>query len=577
MSYAELHCLSNFSFQRGASTALELFERAKRQGYSALAITDECTLAGIVRAWQAAKAVGLPLIIGSEMRLENGPKLLLLVEDLSGYQHLCRLITLARRRAEKGRYRLLQEDFDQPLPGLLALWIAEDRDTQASIQWLRRTFAGRLWLAVHLHCGQNDARHLEQRLQLAATLQLPAVACGDVHMHARGRRALQDTMTAIRHHVPVAEAGTRLHPNGERHLRSLPALQALYPPSLLDETLAIARRCTFDLSQLRYQYPRELVPAGHDARSWLRAVTEEGIARRWPQGVDAKTLQQINNELELISELGYESYFLTVHDIVRFARSRSILCQGRGSAANSAVCFALGITEINPSLMNMLFERFLSRERNEPPDIDVDFEHERREEVLQYVFQRYGRTRAALTAVVSSYHAAGAVRDVAKALGLPPDQVNALAECCGRWSDDAPPVERLREGGFDPDSPVLRRVLTLTQQLIGFPRHLSQHPGGFVISEHPLDTLVPVENAAMAERTIIQWDKDDLDAVGLLKVDILALGMLSAIRRCFDLLRRHRSLDLCLATIPKEDPATYAMISKADTLGVFQIDRKSVV
>ena len=504
MSYAELHCLSNFSFQRGASSALELFERAKRQGYSALAITDECTLAGIVRAWQAAKAVDLPLIIGSEVRIENGPKLVLLVEDLSGYQHLCRLITLARRRAEKGRYRLLHADFEQPMPGLLALWVAEDNDTQATLQWLQHTFAERLWLAVHLHCGQDDARHLQQRLALAASLQIPAVACGDVHMHARGRRALQDTMTAIRHHVPVAEAGTRLHPNGERHLRSLDALAALYPQALRDETLAIAKRCTFDLSQLRYHYPRELVPAGHDAQSWLRTVTEEGIAQRWPHGVDAKTLQQINKELQLISDLGYESYFLTVHDIVRFARSRSILCQGRGSAANSAVCFALGITEIDPSLTDMLFERFLSKERNEPPDIDVDFEHERREEVLQYVFQRYGRTRAALTAVVSSYHASGAVRDVAKALGLPPDQINALADCCGRWSEDAPPLARLREGGFDPQSPILRRVLTLTQQLIGFPRHLSQHPGGFVISEYPLDTLVPVENAAMAERTIIQ-------------------------------------------------------------------------
>ncbi len=575
MSYAELHCLSNFSFQRGASSALELFERAKRQGYSALAITDECTLAGIVRAWQAAKAVELPLIIGSEMRIENGPKLVLLVQDLSGYQHLCRLITLARRRAEKGSYRLLPEDFEQPLPGLLALWVAADSDTQASIDWLRRTFAERLWLAVHLHCGQDDGRHLEQRLQLAASLQIPAVACGDVHMHARGRRALQDTMTAIRHHVPVADAGTRLHPNGERHLRSLDALAALYPQALRDETLAIAQRCTFDLSQLRYHYPRELVPAGHDATSWLRSVTETGIAQRWPHGVDAKTLQQIHHELTLIGELGYESYFLTVHDIVRFARSRGILCQGRGSAANSAVCFALGITEIDPSLTNMLFERFLSKERNEPPDIDVDFEHDRREEVLQYVFQRYGRHRAALTAVVSSYHASGAVRDVAKALGLPPDQINALADCCGRWSDDAPPLERLREAGFDPHSPILRRVLSLTQQLIGFPRHLSQHPGGFVISEHPLDTLVPVENATMAERTIIQWDKDDLDAVGLLKVDILALGMLSAIRRCFDLLRRHRGRDLALATIPREDPATYAMISKADTIGVFQIESRA--
>lgn len=575
MSYAELHCLSNFSFQRGASSALELFERAKAQGYSALAITDECSLAGIVRAWQAAKAVELPLIIGSEVRLENGPKLVLLVQDLSGYQHLCRLITVARRRAEKGRYRLLQDDFDQPMPGLLALWVAADDDTQASIQWLRETFAERLWLAVHLHCGQDDARHLQQRLNLAASLQIPAVACGDVHMHVRGRRALQDTMTAIRHHVSVAEAGTRLHPNGERHLRSLDALGALYPQALLDESLAIARRCTFDLGQLRYHYPRELVPEGHTAKTWLRAVTEEGMARRWPHGVEAKTSMQIDHELGLISDLGYESYFLTVHDIVRFARSRSILCQGRGSAANSAVCFALGITEIDPSLTNLLFERFLSKERNEPPDIDVDFEHERREEVLQYVFQRYGRHRAALTAVVSTYHAAGAVRDVAKALGLPPDQINALADCCGRWSDDAPPLERLREAGFDPHTPILHRVLTLTQQLIGFPRHLSQHPGGFVISEYPLDTLVPVENAAMAERTIIQWDKDDLDAVGLLKVDILALGMLSAIRRCFDLLRQHRGRDLSLAGIPKEDPATYAMISKADTIGVFQIESRA--
>ena len=573
--YAELHCLSNFSFQRGASSARELFERAKQQGYQALAITDECTLAGIVRAWQAAKEVGLELIVGSEVRLENGPKLVLLVENLQGYQHLCRLITQARRRAEKGQYRLLREDFADPVPGLLVLWLAEEGDTPADGQWLCDTFNQQLWLAIELHCAQDDARRLAQRLQLAASLGLPTVACGDVHMHVRSRRALQDTMTAIRHHLPVAQAGERLHPNGERHLRSLEAIGALYPACLLEASLQIARRCTFDLGQLRYQYPKELVPQGQSAKSWLRALTEEGISQRWPEGASAKTLEQIDNELELISDLGYESYFLTVHDIVRFARSRSILCQGRGSAANSAVCFALGITEIDPSRMNMLFERFLSRERNEPPDIDVDFEHERREEVLQYVFQRYGRRRAALTAVVSSYHGAGAVRDVAKALGLPPDQVNALADCCGRWSDEAPPLERLREGGFDPDSPVLRRVLGLTQQLIGFPRHLSQHPGGFVISEQPLDTLVPVENAAMAERTIIQWDKDDLDAVGLLKVDILALGMLSAIRRCFDLLRRHRHLDLTLATVPSEDAATYAMISRADTIGVFQIESRA--
>ncbi len=575
IDYAELHCLSNFSFQRGASSALELFQRAKKHGYQALAITDECTLAGIVRAWQAAKSVELPLIIGSEIRIEGGPKLVLLVESLEGYQTLCRLITRARRRTQKGQYHVLREDFSEPMPGLLALWVPDAVDDVEPGLWLQQTFAERLWLSVQLHCGQDDTRRLEALLTLARELRIPAVASGDVHMHTRGRRALQDTMTAIRHHLSVAEAGLRLHPNGERHVRSLDVLQSIYPPALLDETLTIARRCTFDLGQLRYQYPRELVPQGHSAASWLRELTERGLRERWPEGASEKVRGLIDKELKLIAELGYESYFLTVQDIVAFARREKILCQGRGSAANSAVCFALGITEIDPDRMNMLFERFLSRERNEPPDIDVDFEHERREEVLQYVFARYGRTRAALTAVVSTYHAAGAVRDVAKALGLPPDQINALADCCGHWSDATPPVERLLEGGFDPESPVLRRVLSLTQQLIGFPRHLSQHPGGFVISEQPLDSLVPVENAAMAERTIIQWDKDDLDAVGLLKVDILALGMLSAIRRCFDLLRRHRGLDLSLATIPSEDPATYDMIGRADTIGVFQIESRA--
>ncbi len=575
VEYAELHCLSNFSFQRGASSALALCRRAKQQGYQALAITDECTLAGIVRAWQAARELELQLIVGSEIQVENGPKLVLLVENLEGYQALCRLITRARRRSEKGHYRIVGEDFDEPLPGLLALWVPDGQDSEKHGRWLQSIFAGRLWLTVQLHCGQDDRRRLSDLLALAERLNLPAVASGDVHMHVRGRRALQDTMTAIRHHVTVAEAGQRLHPNGERHLRSHKDLAALYPRTLLDETLNIARRCTFDLGQLRYQYPRELVPEGHDPASWLRELTERGMRERWKKGVPDKVRVQIDKELSLIAELGYDSYFLTVQDIVSFARSRHILCQGRGSAANSAVCFALGITEIDPSLTCLLFERFLSRERNEPPDIDVDFEHDRREEVLQYVFQRYGRHRAALTAVVSTYHGAGAVRDVAKALGLPPDQVNALADCCGRWSDEAPPVERLREGGFDPDSPVLRRVLGLTQQLIGFPRHLSQHPGGFVISEQPLDTLVPVENAAMAERTIIQWDKDDLDAVGLLKVDILALGMLSAIRRCFDLIEHYRGQRYALASLPQDDRATYEMISRADTIGVFQIESRA--
>jgi error-prone DNA polymerase len=550
-AYAELHCLSNFSFQRGASSAAELFQRAKALGYQALAITDECTLAGIVRAWQASRDTGLKLIVGSEMQVEDGPRLVLLVEDLAGYQGLCRLITRARRRAEKGSYRLLREDFAAPLPGLLALWLTGAGEPLAQGRWLQQVFPQRLWLALELHCGQDDARHLQQQLALARQLGLPAVACGDVHMHVRGRRALQDTMTAIRHHLPVAEAGQRLFANGERHLRPVEVLQGLYPQALLGESLAIAGRCAFDLGQLRYQYPRELVPEGHDAGSWLRVLTQRGIVRRWPAGARAEVLKQIDKELTLICDLGYESYFLTVHDIVDFARRQHILCQGRGSAANSVVCFALGITEIDPDRSTLLFERFLSRERNEPPDIDVDFEHERREEVLQYVFQRYGRHRAALTAVVSTYHGAGAVRDVAKALGLPPDQVNALADCCGHWSDTPPSVERLQEAGFDPQSPVLRRVLSLTGQLIGFPRHLSQHPGGFVISEQ------------------------HLDMVGLLKVDILALGMLSAIRRCFDLIHGYRGQRYSLASIPPEDPATYEMIGRADTIGVFQIESRA--
>lgn len=579
--YAELHCLSNFSFQRGASSALELFERAKLHGYEALAITDECTLAGAVRAWQAAKECGLPLIVGSEMTLENGPKIVLLAENLAGYQALCRLITQGRRRSKKGEYRLLREDFQSPLNGLLALWVPDLGQENATLreqgQWLRDLFTDNLWLSVQLHCGPDDQQRLTHLLALASQCGLPAVASGDVHMHARGRRALQDTMTAIRHHTTVAEAGHRLFPNGERHLRPRAMLADVFPAELLAETLVIARRCTFDFDDLKYEYPRELVPKGHTPTTWLRHLTEEGARERWPEGIPTVARTNIEHELGIIAKKQYESYFLTVHDIVRFARQQAILCQGRGSAANSTVCFALGITELDPSKGKgqLLFARFISEERNEPPDIDVDFEHERREEVLQYVFRRYGRGRAALTAVASTYHGAGAIRDVARVLGLPPDQINALADCCGRWTDNLPPADRLKESGFEPDSPVLRRVLTLAGELIGFPRHLSQHPGGFVISEQPLETLVPVENAAMADRTIIQWDKDDLDLVGLLKVDILALGMLSALRRTFDLVTRYRGYDLTIASIPAEDKPTYDMISRADTIGVFQIESRA--
>ncbi|MBS0569280.1 MAG: error-prone DNA polymerase [Proteobacteria bacterium] len=572
--YAELHCLTPFSFLRGASSARELFQRARAQGYSALAITDECSFAGLVRAHEASKETGVPLIVGTEVHLPDGLRLVLLAPSLCAYQALCGLITRGRRNADKGAYRLTRADLAQ-LADVLALWVPGKDPRAEDGLWIARQFPQRAWLAVELHRGSDDTARLRELLALAKETGLPAVAAGDVHMHVRSRRRLQDTLTAIRHRTTVAQAGAHLFPNGERHLRSRRALAAIHPRALLEETLRIAARCRFSLAELKYTYPRELVPAGRTPSGWLRELTEQGMRRRWPDGTPTGVVAQVEKELALIAELGYESYFLTVEDIVRFARSRGILCQGRGSAANSAVCFALGITEVDPARMNTLFERFLSRERNEPPDIDVDFEHERREEVIQYLYAKYGRERAALTATVICYRMKSAVRDVARALGLGIDQVDQLSRALAGWSRNESPHERLRERGFDPGSPVIRRVLALAYELLDMPRHLSQHVGGFVISEQPLSHLVPVENAAMPDRTIIQWDKDDLDTLGLLKVDILALGMLSAVRKCLDLLRRHGRGDLGLATIPAEDAPTYAMIQRADTVGVFQIESRA--
>ena len=581
--YAELHCLSNFSFQRGASTAKELFARAKQQGYAALAITDECSLAGIVRALQASETFELPLIVGAEMPVEGGPKLVLLAENLAGYQALCGMITRARRRAEKGSYRLLREDFDVAFEGLLALWVPDVEPKLGDATWVQTKFPQCCWLAVELHRGPDDAARLQQLLALSQRLGMPAVASGDAHMHVRGRRELQDTMTAIRMHTTLAEAGHALFPNGERHLRTRRALSAIYSRELMEEAVRIARRCSFDMKKdLRYEYPRELVPARHTPRSWLRRLAYRGIEERWARNKSTraqkqKAVQLIEKELRIIGKKQYESYFLTVHDIVAFARSRKILCQGRGSAANSAVCYALGITELQPGEgeTQLLFERFVSTERNEPPDIDVDFEHERREEVLQYVFERYGRERAALTAVAIRYRVRSAVRDVAKALGVPMDQVDEMARTFDRWSGDEPAPGALEERGLDVESPLMRRVLRLTDQLLAHPRHLSQHPGGFVISEHLLSTLVPVENAAMDGRTVVQWDKDDLDELKLLKVDCLALGMLTCLRKTFGILRENGRRDLDLDRIPREDKPTYDMISAADTIGVFQIESRA--
>ncbi|MBL8226001.1 MAG: error-prone DNA polymerase [Chromatiales bacterium] len=573
-AYAELHCVSNFTFLRGASHPGELVRRAAALGYHALALTDECSVAGIVRAHSAAREHGLRLIIGSELALVDGPRIVVLAASLEGYQALCSLITRGRRSAPKGSYRLDRASLGT-LPGCLLLWLPGTAPDPGEGDWLQQHYAGRAWLAVELHAGGTDGHRLDQLLDLARLTGLPAVASGDVHMHVRGRRALQDTLTAVRLKTPLRRAGRGLHANGERHLRTRQQLAALYPRELLERTVEVADRVSFSLAELRYQYPRELVPDGHTPASWLRQRTQAGLRERWPGGAPPAVESQVAHELALIRELGYESYFLTVDDIVRFARSRGILCQGRGSAANSAVCYCLGITAVDPAEMSLLFERFISRERNEPPDIDVDFEHERREEVIQYVYARYGRHRAALAATVITYCPRSAIRDVGRALGLAGPELARLARAMQWWDGKVVSPERIREAGLDPDSPQLRRLVRLAAELVGFPRHLSQHVGGFVIADQPVSSLVPVENAAMPGRTVIQWDKDDLDEVGLLKVDLLALGMLTAIRRCFDLVRGSSGRALALHTIPAGDAAVYDMICRADTMGVFQIESRA--
>ena len=573
--YAELHCLSDFSFQRGASSSRELFERANDCGYTALAITDECSLAGIVRAWEAARDTKVPLIVGTEIQLADGPKLVLLAENKQGYVSLCRLITQGRRASEKGEYRLTRADLAGGAPGTLALWIPGREPDREHGAWIKHSFNDRAWLAVELHRDSDDDARLAELDALGESLQLPRVASGDVHMQVRRCLPLQHTMTAIRHRMTIAEAGAVLFRNGERHLRRRATLEKIYPKAWLDESVRIARRCTFDLKRdLHYKYPKELVPEGYTAMQWLRKLVADGSAWRWPQGVPAKHQATLEHELQLIEKKEYEAFFLTVHDIVRYARSQGILCQGRGSAANSIVCFALGVTDADPDKVNLLVERFISVERDEPPDIDVDFEHARREEVIQYVYNKYGRERAAIAATVISYRTKSAVRDVAKALGLPEDQIDKLSRCFFRLGD-ASPHSRLREQGFDPDASVMRKLLALTVQLLGKPRHLSQHVGGFVIHDAPLHELVPVENAAMADRTIIQWDKDDLDTMELLKVDCLALGMLTCLRKCFRLVEQHRGKKWDIASIKPDDDDTYRMIQKADTIGVFQIESRA--
>ncbi|NVM75534.1 error-prone DNA polymerase [Duganella sp. SG902] len=595
--YAELFCLSNFSFLQGASRAEELVARAVQLDYAALAITDECSLAGVVRAHAEARTADFPLIIGSYFRLTNpdgtpGLSFVALAKNKNGYGNLCELITIARNRVEKGSYLLMPADLAAPppkfahlkgLPDCLLILLPnypahrpEDVDQlHAQAAWMEATFPGRAWMGLNLLLRAFDEAHRLSIAEVAAQHQMPVVAVGHVVMHVRSRKPMQDTMTAIRIGKPVGECGYALAQNAEQHLRPRMQLANLYPRAALDETVRIARMCEFNLQQLRYEYPHELIPHGHTPASYLRQEVYAGTLRRWPQGLPDKVRDQIEKELELIADLKYEPYFLTVYDIVRYARSQGILCQGRGSAANSVVCYCLGVTEVNPDESKMLTGRFISRERNEPPDIDVDFEHQRREEVIQYIYQKYGHDRAALAAVVISYRPKSALRDSGKALGVDLAIVEKVCKS-QRWFDSRHDlVARLAECGLDPASQLAQQWAALTLALLGFPRHLSQHPGGFVISHEKLTRLVPVEKATMEDRYVIQWDKDDLEELGLMKVDVLALGMLSALRRALDLLTAQRGQPFGMQDIPREDRATYDMICEADTIGVFQIESRA--
>jgi len=615
--YAELHCISSFSFLRGASQPEELIARACELGYTALALTDECSVAGVVRAHAAlAERVRIAqeggnappltrLIVGAEFCLDCGLRFAALAADRAGYGALCRLISRGRRAAPKGEYLLSRADVAELLPPgpCLLLWLPRagqgaaagpaDAPAQSLLDdraaWLAAQFGvhGAAWIAVELTRDGGDQQHLALCEALAKWHGLPLLAAGEVQMHRRARRRLQDALTAIRHNLTVAEAGFRLWPNGERYLREPQRLARLYPPSLLAESVRVAARCRFSLAELRYEYPREIVPDGETPASWLRKLTEAGARRRWLGGMPDKVRALVEHELQLIADLQYEPYFLTVHDIVSFARAQGILCQGRGSAANSAVCYCLGVTEVDPARMQLLVERFISRERNEPPDIDIDFEHERREEVIQYVYRKYGRERAALAATVISYRPKSALRDLGKALGFDPLQTERLAGAMSWWSSDID-VERVRETGLDPDNPRVRQLLELAAELLGFPRHLSQHVGGFVIARGLLEELVPVENASMPERTVIQWDKNDLDDLGLIKVDLLGLGMLTAIRRALDFVGEYRARfaavgkagmtrPFTMADVPPEDPRVYDMICRGDTVGVFQIESRAQI
>ncbi len=577
--YAELQVTSHFSFLRGASSAEELFATAACMGMQALAITDRNSLAGIVRAHEAAKATGVRLVVGCRLDLSCGMAVLVYPTDRAAYARLCRLLTLGKGRAGKGGCHLDWTDLADRAEGLIAVLVPDGADDACALRLrrLREVFGDRACLALTLRRRPNDQLRLHDLATLAARMGVATVVTNDVLYHAPDRRILQDVVTAIRHNTTVDALGFRRERHADRYLKPPAEMARLFAryPDALARTAEIADRCRFSLDELRYQYPEERDDPALTPQQTLAALTWQGAATRYPEGVPPEVTATLKHELRLIEKLDYAPYFLTVHSIVRFARSRNILCQGRGSAANSAVCYVLGITSIDPGRNDLLFERFVSEERAEPPDIDVDFEHERREEVIQWVYQTYGRDRAALCATVIRYRSKGALRDVGKALGLPEDLIRSLSGQIWAWSEDGVTDAQIAELNLNPGDRRLRLTMDLAAQLRGAPRHLSQHPGGFVLTHDRLDDLVPIEPAAMADRQIIEWDKDDIDALRFMKVDVLALGMLTCMAKGLDLLAAHKGIALDLATIPAEDPRTYAMIRRADTLGTFQIESRA--
>jgi len=577
--YAELEVTSQFSFLRGASSAEDLFATAAAMGIEALAVVDRNSLAGIVRAHEAAKATGVRLIVGCRLDLACGMAVLVYPTDRAGYARLCRLLTLGKGRTGKGKCHLDWSDLAAHAEGLIAVLVPDLADDPCALRLrrLREVFGDRAYLALTLRRRPNDQLRLHELAALAARMRVSTVVTNDVLYHEPARRILQDVVTAIRHNTTVEVLGLRRERHADRYLKPPAEMHRLFArtPEALARTLEIADRCRFSLDELRYQYPEERDDPALTPQETLERLTWAGAAWRYPEGVPDEVTATLRHELRLIGRLAYDPYFLTVHSIVRFARAKGILCQGRGSAANSAVCYVLGITSINPADDNLLFERFVSDERAEPPDIDVDFEHERREEVIQWVYDNYGRDHAALCATVIRYRAKGALRDVGKALGLPEDLIRALSSQLWAWSAEGVTDAQIRELNLDPTDRRIRLTMELAAQLHGAPRHLSQHPGGFVLTHDRLDDLVPIEPAAMADRQIIEWDKDDIDALRFMKVDVLALGMLSCMRRGLDLLAEHMGIRHDLSTIPPEDPRTYAMIRRADTLGTFQIESRA--